>query len=191
VSLPAQLSPHLGEALERINVPSYVLDRNGRVRWLNAAAIALVGDARGRPFTTLIAPEDVQRARARFADRLRGTAPPTDFAVDLITVSGGRARVEISSVALESRDHHAFGVFGLAVRTPGSERDGGHAEHHLTPRQAQVLRLLASGASTDQIATTLHLSRETVRNHVRHVLRALGARSRLEAVAIAHRDGLI
>ena len=191
MSIPAQLSPHLGEALERINVPSYVLDRNGRVRWLNAAAIALVGDARGRPFTTLIAPEDVERARARFADRLRGTAPPTDFAVDLLTVGGGRARVEISSVALESGDHHAFGVFGLAVRVPGGERDGGHAEHYLTPRQAQVLRLLASGASTEQIATTLHLSRETVRNHVRHVLRALGARSRLEAVAIAHRERLI
>jgi DNA-binding NarL/FixJ family response regulator len=41
------------------------------------------------------------------------------------------------------------------------------------------------------IAATLHLSKETVRNHVRHVLRALGPRSRLEAVAIAHRTGLL
>jgi DNA-binding CsgD family transcriptional regulator len=191
MSLPSQLSPHLGEALEQINVPSYVLDRNGRVRWLNAAAITLVGDARGRPFTTLIAPEDVPRARARFADRLRGAALPADFAVDLITVGGGRARVEISSVALQSRDHHAIGVFGLAVRVAGGERDGGHAEHPLTPRQVQVLRLLATGSSTEQIAATLHLSRETVRNHVRHILRALDARSRLEAVAIAHREGLV
>lgn len=190
LSIPTQLSPHLGEALERISVPSYVLDRNGRVRWLNAAAEALVGDARGRPFTSLIAPEDVARARARFADRMRG-APATDFAVDLITLGGGRVRVEISSVALRARDHHAIGVFGLAVRAPGAVHSGGHAEHRLTPRQAQVLRLLATGASTEQIAAALHLSRETVRNHVRHVLRALGARSRLEAVAIAHREGLV
>jgi PAS domain S-box-containing protein len=191
LSLPTQLSPHLGRALEQINVPSYVLDRNGRVRWLNAAAKALVGDARGRSFTSLIAPEDVERARARFADRLRG-APVQDFAVDLITITGGRARVEISSVALQaSSDHHAIGVFGLVVRSGGAEPAGGHAEHRLTPRQAQVLRLLARGASTEQIADALHLSRETVRNHVRHVLRALGARSRLEAVAIAHREGLV
>jgi DNA-binding NarL/FixJ family response regulator len=37
----------------------------------------------------------------------------------------------------------------------------------------------------------LHLSKETVRNHIRHVLAALGAHSRLEAVAIAHRRGLL
>jgi DNA-binding CsgD family transcriptional regulator len=37
----------------------------------------------------------------------------------------------------------------------------------------------------------LHVSRETVRNHVRHVLRELGAHSRLEAVARAHELGLL
>jgi len=37
----------------------------------------------------------------------------------------------------------------------------------------------------------LHLSTETVRNHIRHVFAALGAHSRLEAVAIAHREGLL
>jgi DNA-binding NarL/FixJ family response regulator len=42
--------------------------------------------------------------------------------------------------------------------------------------------------STKQIADELHLSRETVRNHVRHLLHALGAKSRLEAVAVARRD---
>ena len=70
----------------------------------------------------------------------------------------------------------------------GEPRTTGPVE--LTPRQEQVLRLLGEGASTDEIAAALHLSRETVRNHVRHVLRALGAHSRLEAVAAAHRLGL-
>ncbi len=58
-------------------------------------------------------------------------------------------------------------------------------------RQNEVLQLLGEGASTDQIAAALHLSKETVRNHVRYVLRALGAHSRLEAVAVAHRQGLL
>jgi DNA-binding NarL/FixJ family response regulator len=51
--------------------------------------------------------------------------------------------------------------------------------------------LLSRGASTDDIAGALHLSKETVRNHVRHILRALGAHSRLEAVALAHHQGLL
>jgi len=63
-----------------------------------------------------------------------------------------------------------------------------HPDFHLTPRQAEVLRLLEQGRSTTQIAAELHLSRETVRNHVRQVLHALGASSRLEAVAVARGD---
>jgi two-component system NarL family response regulator len=48
-----------------------------------------------------------------------------------------------------------------------------------------VLRLLERGHSTKQIAHELHLSEETVRNHVRRLLRALGVNSRLEAVSAA------
>jgi DNA-binding NarL/FixJ family response regulator len=48
-----------------------------------------------------------------------------------------------------------------------------------------VLRLLEQGRSTKQIAAELHLSIETVRNHIRRLFRALGVHSRLEAVAAA------
>jgi DNA-binding NarL/FixJ family response regulator len=56
-----------------------------------------------------------------------------------------------------------------------------------------VLRLLELGYSTEQIARELHLSIETVRNHIRHLLRALNARSRIEAeaVAIGRREHLV
>jgi DNA-binding NarL/FixJ family response regulator len=65
-----------------------------------------------------------------------------------------------------------------------------HPELHLTPRQAEILRLLERGRSTLEIAEELQLSRETVRNHVRHLLHAMGAASRLEAVALARGDHL-
>jgi DNA-binding NarL/FixJ family response regulator len=68
------------------------------------------------------------------------------------------------------------------------EEPHSHPELHLTPRQEEVLRLLERGRSTVQIADELHVSRETVRNHVRHLLHALGASSRLEAVAVARGD---
>ena len=61
----------------------------------------------------------------------------------------------------------------------------------LTTRELEVLRLLASGASTAAAAETLVISTATLRAHVQAVLRKLGAHSRLEAVAEAARLGLV
>jgi DNA-binding NarL/FixJ family response regulator len=57
----------------------------------------------------------------------------------------------------------------------------------LTTREWEVIDLLAQGLTTDQMAEALHLSSETVRSHVKHILRKLDARSRAEAVAAAQR----
>ena len=54
---------------------------------------------------------------------------------------------------------------------------------HLTPRQLEILNLLAQGSTTAGIASELFLSVETVRWHVKAILRKLGVRSRAEAVA--------
>ncbi|MEN9505459.1 MAG: hypothetical protein RI958_1385 [Actinomycetota bacterium] len=61
----------------------------------------------------------------------------------------------------------------------------------LTPREIEVLRKLADGKSTSEIATALFVSPNTVRNHVNNVIRKLHAHSRLEAVSHAVRLGLI
>lgn len=63
--------------------------------------------------------------------------------------------------------------------------------HRLTPRQIEVLRLLAKGLSTHAIAERLSISDLTVRNHVENVLRKLEVHSRLEAVSVAHHSGLV
>lgn len=55
----------------------------------------------------------------------------------------------------------------------------------LTPREWEVLDLLCQGESTQEIAKTLFLSVETVRSHIKNMLRKLGVRSRDEAVALA------
>lgn len=57
----------------------------------------------------------------------------------------------------------------------------------LTPREWEVLDLLSQLKTTDQIAEQLVLASETVRTHVKNILRKLGARSRGEAVAVARR----
>ena len=57
------------------------------------------------------------------------------------------------------------------------------AREHLTPRQLQILNLLAEGCSTSAIAQELFLSVETVRWHVKAILRKLQVKSRAEAIA--------
>jgi len=61
----------------------------------------------------------------------------------------------------------------------------------LTPRELEVLRLLAEGKSTVAIMQELVVSIHTVRNHIRNILTKLNAQSRLEAVTVAARQGLI
>jgi PAS domain S-box-containing protein len=177
----------LATALEHINVPSYVIDTSGVIRWVNEAGHRLVGDVRGRQFTSVVAPEETRRAREVFASRLLGTHHGQDAAVVLVDENGGRVPVEVSAVQLTDGDR-VVGVFGQV--TDVVEEPVPHPELHLTPRQSEVLRLLERGRSTTQIAEELHLSRETVRNHVRHLLHAVGATSRLEAVAIARGQSL-
>jgi DNA-binding NarL/FixJ family response regulator len=61
----------------------------------------------------------------------------------------------------------------------------------LSDRELEVLELLGEGATTQEMVDRLHLSPHTVRNHIRNLSAKLGARSRLEAVAIANRSGLL
>ena len=65
------------------------------------------------------------------------------------------------------------------------------AQAALTARERDVLRLLASGGSYDEIARKLVISAETVRTHVAKAVRKLGARTRTEAIANALRQGII
>jgi GAF domain-containing protein/DNA-binding CsgD family transcriptional regulator len=61
----------------------------------------------------------------------------------------------------------------------------------LTSRQLEVLELVSEGKSAKEIGQRLCLSEPTIRNHIRSILQALGARSQLEAVAQARRMGLL
>ena len=61
----------------------------------------------------------------------------------------------------------------------------------LTRRETQVLLLLADGLSNAQISESLFIGPNTLRNHIQSILVKLGAHTRLEAVAIALREGII
>lgn len=184
-----RLGVDVGRALADVSVPCYVLDRNGVVLWLNAAAEELVGRVTGAHFTEVVSATSRAHSREIFAQKIVGRVPVTNTRLDVISADGRPARVNVSSVPLR-RGEEVVGVFGV-VLSPAPRRRKPTRHARLTPRQSDVLRLLAGGASTDQIAEHLHLSRETVRNHIRGILRALDVHSRVEAVVAARAAGLL
>jgi DNA-binding NarL/FixJ family response regulator len=65
------------------------------------------------------------------------------------------------------------------------------AARHLTPREREILHLIADGQSGKQIARTLGISERTVKFHTSSLMRKLGADNRAQAVALAHQRGLL
>lgn len=82
-------------------------------------------------------------------------------------------------------------VFPAALLTQTLEHEEEPTESDLSPRECEILQLLADAQSTSDISDQLHLSVHTVRNHIKQVLTKLGAHSQLEAVVIAARAGTV
>jgi DNA-binding NarL/FixJ family response regulator len=106
----------------------------------------------------------------------------------LMLKSAGLDELEdaVRSVAAGEVVFGAEFLAGVLSRLTGRTRSA-----TLTARERQALGLLADGASTAEVAQRLGVAHNTARNHVQRVLEKLGARSKLEAVAIARREGLL
>jgi DNA-binding NarL/FixJ family response regulator len=90
--------------------------------------------------------------------------------------------------------HAGTGVFpsGLLGRALDRLRHGDRPPAHgLTPREVQVLELLSEGLATRAMAERLGVTVHTMRNYVQTVIHKLDAHSKLEAVAVARRQGMI
>lgn len=184
---PANLD--LSHAMEELAAPAYVIDREGRFRWVNSAFAELLGDLRGRLFVDRVAHEHRQLARTNFAHKLAGKATAI-FDLAVLDRSGGRVTLRITSVPVRN-GNGVVGIFGIAVplvRASGPEKS---MLDDLTPRQQEVLGLLAEGLQTRKIAQRLGIADETARNHIRALLRTTGAHSRLEAVLMGQRLGVV
>jgi len=179
----------LTSILQGVHVPCWIVDEQGRFAWVNDAFIATFGDRRGDHFSTVVAPESLEAATRHF-EEMHHDDPVTEVELDLILPDRTRIRTEVSSVYLDAIGL-CCGGFGLAGKSTRRPAPRTARTPELTPRQHEILALLSDGASTDQIAGELHLSKETVRNHIRHILMQLHVHSRLAAVARARTLGLI
>jgi DNA-binding CsgD family transcriptional regulator len=174
----------LEDVLDDIAATLTLLDAEGRIVWQNEASLARVGDRRGDSYLTLLAPEH-RHGAAKELERLRTVAG--GWSRRPVVVAADRRRVRSLSIVIPLRTAGEFsGVLAL-----GLPLDDDAPQWSLTPRQLETLSLLADGRSTSEIAQALCISLETARNHIRRLLRALDAHSRLEAVARGRELGIL
>ncbi|MFN8109718.1 MAG: PAS domain-containing protein [Thermoleophilia bacterium] len=103
----------------------------------------------------------------------------------------GDMTVRVAGAMNDITDERASRAAGRSGVMPSRHPERAPRRVRLTARQLDVLALLARGATTEEIAEQLEITRTTVANHVAGVLRRLDARSRLEAVHIARSAGLL
>lgn len=125
-------------------------------------------------------------AECQLTNNDRNTAQTAIIAAQGIATGLGARPLErkLLEVAVRAR---------LRVELPGAVRDGAtyRSLSSLTPREIDVLKLVARGHSNDQIADLLFISPKTVSVHVSRILAKLHVRSRTEATALAFRNGMV
>jgi DNA-binding NarL/FixJ family response regulator len=151
----------------------------------------LAWEAAGRPYfaavarrseaEALVAVGDREAAAARAAE-VRDTARALGAHGLLREVSGQAARARLR---LDDGNADDGARQAEAAETAGDEDPFG-----LTPREHQVLSLLARGATNREIGAELFMAEKTASVHVSRILAKLDVRSRTEAAAVAHRQGL-
>jgi DNA-binding CsgD family transcriptional regulator len=182
------LGVDLDPAFEKLEVAAHLVDRSGTILWQNAASLALIGDRRGQRFFGAVAPDHRHGARTSFARQMLGVDGALTVGSVALGPDGERRAVHVQRIPLENEDG-VVGAFGIVQRLDDAEVVSEFPR--LTPRQHETLRLLAAGRSTDEIAADLGVARETARNYIRRLLRAIGASSRLAAVVRARELGLL
>ena len=108
--------------------------------------------------------------------------PPSRLVDGIRAVAGGEA---LLAPTVTRRLIAEFARIGPANRARPAALD------ELTPRELEVLRLLARGLSNAEIAAHLVLGPTTIKTHVAHVLSKLGLRDRVQAVVLAYESGLV
>lgn len=178
--------------------PLIICDRRSRVVAWNDAAEALTGlpasSALGMACWEVVGGVDaaggvVCRPGCGYARRALAGRPLPSHEMYVATADGGHRRVRASMLALAGGEEGAYAM--ILQDQHDLSRPVAPQGARLTPRQREVLSLIADGLPVRAVAGRLGISEATVRNYVRRILISLHCHSQLEAVAAARRAGLI
>ena len=181
--------------IDKLAVAASVLDATGRFVHMNEGAERASGTSSakvvGRHFSEFLPPDARPHVEAHFRRAVEERLP-ADFETPWVDAAGHLRGTRAQYLPLQAGDE-IVGVLILAFDVGPTRRAivSASSQPRLTPRQHEVLELTASGLSTPEIASALTLANDTVRNHLRNVLRELGAHTRVEAIATARRSGLL
>jgi PAS domain S-box-containing protein len=197
--------PHAGlpsedQVLDHVGLAVIATDADGVVTTWNAHAESVYGwsrlEALGRHIVDLTVPDESRRTAEQIMDAIqRGASWEGTFRVR--RKDGSRFTAFVKDSPILNSGGHLVGIVGVsieigdpvlaeAVRTVVDE--GMRPQRRtraLSPREREVLALLARGLTGEQIAERLVLSPETVRTHIRNAREKLGASTRVEAVTMA------
>jgi DNA-binding NarL/FixJ family response regulator len=155
------------------------------------AARRLLDPAAGgghRPKVLMLTTFDVddyvyEALRAGASGFLLKDAPPADLISAVRVVAAGEALLAPSVTRRLIED--------FARTRPAPRRDPRLRLSGLTPRETEVLELIARGLSNQQIAERLIVAEQTVKTHIGRILAKLGLRDRAQAVVLAYESGLV
>jgi DNA-binding CsgD family transcriptional regulator len=156
--------------------------------------LAALSDLCGRPS----AADRAFAAALALAERSRSPLWTAEVLFDHAAMLSRRGAGD-TAAALRRRAEQLAATIGMGWRRrpvhPGRGRAALPATPHVLPaglsaREAEVLRWVAAGLSNQQVSERLHISQNTVANHVRAILRKTGCANRTQAAAYAHRAGI-
>jgi DNA-binding NarL/FixJ family response regulator len=123
--------------------------------------------------------------RAGARGYLTKDASSEDIRAAILCVASGAATID------PAVQHHVVAALAFVPPTPAQTDPGPPPlPDDLTPREAEVLVLIAEGLSNHEIAQRLHVSPTTVKSHINHLFAKAGIRDRAQAVNYAYRTGL-
>jgi PAS domain S-box-containing protein len=187
--------------LDQVDLAVIATDADGVIRTWNARAESLYGwgreEAIGRHVAELTVPPESRRT----ADEVLATLQrgrPWQGQFRLCRRDGSLFSAFVKSSPILDADGELVGIVGASIEigdpalAQAMQSIGGDGHHPagrrtrtLSPREREVLGLLARGLTGEQIAERLVLSPETVRTHIRNAREKLGASTRVEAVTMA------
>jgi PAS domain S-box-containing protein len=190
------------QVLDQVDLAVIATDADGVVTTWNARAEKVYGwsrdEALGRHINELTVPEEGKRTaeevlaaiqrgepwQGSFRVRRKDGSVFTAYVKDSPILDGDGTLIGVVGCSIEIADPD----LAKAVRSlisDGNHNQLGRRTRNLSPREREVLGLLARGLTGEQIADRLVLSPETVRTHIRNAREKLGASTRVEAVTMA------